>query len=359
MSEDPKEEKKEAREARRAQLEEALQPNQLDAKQKKSLANRIVVAALMIAVGAPCTIFAGWYLFALIALVSLVAIYEIIKAPQKKFPWYVWLTVYAFTLFYAYFPVLRDAVAGAIQTGKWAFSLVLSVRSLWVYAPAAAGEIILLFWFGIMNEKISFSDVAYFIAVSFLLGLGFQSILYLRNVPYVAVDELGLSSQINVNTPLFSYWGSVELFFFCLIAALLNDTFAYFVGIFFGKHHMNVRISPKKTWEGFFGGWLLTAASLAIYGLLLSYHELPLLPGVLDKDHWFLIVIASFLSPLLGDLGDLSFSYIKRHFGFKDYGWILGAHGGVLDRFDSLMFVCLFESGFVSAALKVLSLMHS
>ena len=109
--------------------------------------------------------------------------------------------------------------------------------------------------------------------------------------------------------------------FFLLIWA--NDTGAYLSGVSFGKHKLMERISPKKTWEGFFGG-LVTAM---LVGWLLSGWL-----GVVDKFEWVIIAVIVSVS---GTYGDLVESMLKRSIGVKDSGTFLPGHGGFLDRFDS------------------------
>ncbi|MFP3591754.1 phosphatidate cytidylyltransferase [Chryseobacterium sp. SIMBA_038] len=112
------------------------------------------------------------------------------------------------------------------------------------------------------------------------------------------------------------------LFLFVLIWS--SDTFAYLTGKFFGKHKMAPKISPKKTWEGYIGGVVLT--------LVLSYfieHYQPELRG-----NW---MVVGFLVAAFAPLGDLVESQLKRNFGVKDSGNILPGHGGVLDRLDSFL----------------------
>ena len=112
-----------------------------------------------------------------------------------------------------------------------------------------------------------------------------------------------------------------------LVVTWWNDTGAYFAGRAFGKRKLFERISPKKTWEGAIGG-----ALLATFGALLVKHLwLPDLP------YWGAAVIGVGAS-LLGPLGDLSESMIKRSFGAKDSGKLLPGHGGMLDRLDALIF---------------------
>ena len=115
-----------------------------------------------------------------------------------------------------------------------------------------------------------------------------------------------------------------------LLAAWGADTCALFSGMLFGKHKLAPVVSPKKTVEGLIGG-LVTCTVL--FGVLAALDlEMPL---------WSAVVLGA-VGAVLGEIGDLSFSVIKRQTGIKDYGHIFPGHGGVLDRFDSVLFVAPF-----------------
>ena len=115
------------------------------------------------------------------------------------------------------------------------------------------------------------------------------------------------------------------IFLFILIWS--SDTFAYLVGKFFGKHKMAPKISPKKTWEGYIGGVVLT--------LVLSYFVEQYQPQL--RGNW---MVVGFLIAAFAPLGDLVESQLKRNFGVKDSGNIIPGHGGVLDRLDSFL-ICV------------------
>jgi CDP-diglyceride synthetase len=100
----------------------------------------------------------------------------------------------------------------------------------------------------------------------------------------------------------------------------MTDIGAYFIGVFFGKHKMNPRISPKKTWEGFVGGIVISLVFSLGFALILSVCKHPLVYGILDLEHWYLILALSFIIPLVSTLGDFVFSCAKRHFEIKDFG---------------------------------------
>ncbi len=120
-------------------------------------------------------------------------------------------------------------------------------------------------------------------------------------------------------------FGWVVLLF---VVTWLNDTLAYFAGRAFGRHLLHPRVSPKKTWEGFAGGALGSVlGALAVKWLLLP----GLTPGA--------CVVIGAGGAVLGPMGDLSESMLKRAAGVKDSGRIIPGHGGLLDRIDALLFV--------------------
>ena len=136
---------------------------------------------------------------------------------------------------------------------------------------------------------------------------------------------------------------NLEHGFFCLLGAVLSgcitDIFAYITGKTIGKHKLCPVISPKKTVEGSVGGVIGTVVFLLSIGLMLEKAD------VLQVNFTKLTLYAV-TSSIVGQFGDLSMSAVKRCLGVKDYGTLFPGHGGVLDRFDSLLFIapftCLF-----------------
>ena len=113
-----------------------------------------------------------------------------------------------------------------------------------------------------------------------------------------------------------------------------SDTFAYFAGSFFGKHKMCPAVSPKKTVEGFLGGLVGTTAVVAALGCALDF-SVPLM------------ALLGVLLALTARVGVLAESILKRYTGVKDAGRLIPGHGGVLDRFDSVMFTAPFVYYFI------------
>lgn len=114
------------------------------------------------------------------------------------------------------------------------------------------------------------------------------------------------------------------------VAAFLSDIGAYFVGCAIGKHKLCPMISPKKTVEGLVGGLAVAMLGMVLYGLILQlvFHM---------KVSYLAVLIYGLAGSLFGVFGDLSFSVVKRQTGIKDYGNLFPGHGGVLDRFDSVI----------------------
>jgi len=158
------------------------------------------------------------------------------------------------------------------------------------------------------------------------LGYTFLGITYVA-VPFALINELVLTDK--------GY--EPELLLGCLFILWANDTGAYFAGRFLGRRKLFERVSPKKTWEGFFGGAIL---GLFIAFILTRYFDC-ILP-------WQWYGIAAIIS-ITGTLGDLVESLFKRSIAIKDSGSMIPGHGGFLDRFDGL----LLSMPFIVTFLKI------
>lgn len=126
----------------------------------------------------------------------------------------------------------------------------------------------------------------------------------------------------------------------CLAGAWLGDSGAYFVGTFLGKHKLCPEISPKKTVEGAIGGVLTVGLVFAVYAFF--YQLVQGYRGYSFEVNYLYLVLMGIICGVLGIVGDLSASLIKRQFGIKDFGNIMPGHGGIMDRFDSVLFVAPF-----------------
>jgi phosphatidate cytidylyltransferase len=128
-----------------------------------------------------------------------------------------------------------------------------------------------------------------------------------------------------------------------------GDTGGYFIGKAFGRHKMAPRLSPKKSWEGYFGGIALSLGGSLL--LLQSYGwlDLPVDPGITPQR---VLLLAAFLS-VFPTIGDFGISMLKRHFAVKDSGKILPGHGGMLDRIDSWLWAAIIGYYLITLLYKV------
>lgn len=158
----------------------------------------------------------------------------------------------------------------------------------------------------VFSSSYSFEDVAYPIAASFYVGLGFNALIDVRIAGF---DKVLLG--------LFIVWAT--------------DSGAYLFGRRFGRRKLAPKVSPNKTLEGSLGGVFSAVLVSGLFGLVD--------PKVFSPHSLVALLLLTVFFSLAGQFGDLVESAIKRHFGVKDSGKFIPGHGGVLDRFDSLLFV--------------------
>jgi CDP-diglyceride synthetase len=340
--------------------------NEITPQAKASFRNRVLVAAIVVAIIVPAFVIGGWVFFIIAGIFLGVAIYEMITATGKKYPWYLWVFAYVIVYSFTYWFVIKNNLAAYIaakeaaandsissaffSSSEFHFSLEENFFSLDISVYGIAVAIGIYFLMGICGHTLTFDDVSYFITFSIILGLGFQAAFFCRYYPFYLYGHsplfadktilMGLTGDELMSNSVFKYAISGELLAFVVIGVTMNDTFAYVFGSLWGKHKLNEKVSPHKTWEGFFGGWLIGTISCLAFGLPLTFFGYPMLP-TLTAPSWYWVVLLSIVIPLLGDLGDLSFSFIKRHYSIKDYGTILQGHGGIIDRVGSDIFGCL------------------
>ncbi len=172
----------------------------------------------------------------------------------------------------------------------------------------------------VRNQIISFSDVAISLYATLVVPAGFACI--------------GLVADLYKLFP-----GTVDkyetffLTFTCVAAALLNDVFAYFVGSALGRHKMTPVLSPHKSWEGAVGGVVCDVVCMLLF-LLLFVKCFAKKGFVLSTGYYAVMVL---VTAVLSIFGDLMASLIKRNYGVKDYSHLIPGHGGIMDRFDSVV----------------------
>lgn len=233
-----------------------------------------------------------------------------------------WAPVWVLAVFLA---VLSMIAAGELMkcVGAWEH------KALCAACAAAAGLPVLLAWYrlplyGALAAAWVLAVFAYAVAKAGAVGFGqiMAALFAVLAVPwafaaFLRLNAAGLHRGFLLLPLLFSF---------------ASDTGAFFAGRAFGKHKLSPRVSPHKTVEGAAGGLAANALAGAAFAAVMN--------------RWFGCGMGYWQTALLGllcsvvaQLGDLSFSLIKREFGIKDYGRIFLEHGGVLDRFDSVIFV--------------------
>ena len=172
------------------------------------------------------------------------------------------------------------------------------------------------------HDSMNVSQVSWGFFGALIVPYLMLSLVRIFQMDFLPIGDTDLQiGQFIVLLPLLAAWGA--------------DTCALFAGMFFGKHKLAPVVSPKKTVEGAVGG-VVGGAVLVLLAALLMNTFLDL-----DMPVWAALVLGG-VGAVLGEIGDLSFSIIKRQTGIKDYGHIFPGHGGVLDRFDSVLFVAPF-----------------
>ena len=136
--------------------------------------------------------------------------------------------------------------------------------------------------------------------------------------------------------------GSWHIMFFAFVAAWVTDSCALICGMLFGKHKLLPSVSPKKTVEGAVGGVLFCVAAFLLYAKILE------IAFQFEISSYILIAICGLVCGVVAVIGDLLFSAIKRASGIKDFGNIMPGHGGVLDRFDSVISISFVLLLFIS-----------
>lgn len=205
----------------------------------------------------------------------------------------------------------------------------LIVLFAYLTVPLSYG-LILLDQYGIFLVAI---PVWFFLTVPFLMALAGQTRAYLATVAtitwgvIVCVYNLG-AIPLLMHTPAHEapQAGAAGLVFLLLFATEANDVLQYLCGKAFGRRRILPKVSPNKTWEGFIGGWVLTAG--LIFWLAPVFTPLEPLHAA----------IVAILLPLAGFAGDITMSAVKRDLGVKDTSRLIPGHGGLLDRIDSLTF---------------------
>lgn len=193
------------------------------------------------------------------------------------------------------------------------FSLLMPffISSAYVYLTVVLYMLVMFIVMIVNHRKITYNELAYSVTGTLLISLGMSAI------PLMCSSKIGI------------------LFYFITIFALpwMADAGGFFIGVTLGKHKLCPSISPKKTVEGVIGGVVFCVISAILVGVIFQYLITPNI-----KINFLALVLLGVIDAPISIIGDLGFSLIKRRYNIKDYGSIFPGHGGMLDRFDSIIF---------------------
>ena len=255
---------------------------------------RILTALIGIAILIPILLFSGTLFFPVaVAVCCIIALFEMLRCLGLERAWVVSVPMYIVA---AVIPFLNRLADSDDMKKLTALLIIASV----IYLMAVS-----VFSYG----KIRFAQLGEALLTSLYIIGGFNAILFLRDLE-----------------------GGQYIYLLVFIGAWITDTFAYFSGVLFGKHKLIPHVSPKKTVEGSIGGTLFCILSFVLFGVILnrffSFHA-----------DYLALCVSGLVVAIVSQIGDLCMSVIKRERGIKDYGNLFPGHGGMMDRFDSILAV--------------------
>lgn len=254
---------------------------------------RILSAIIMILIFVPLLFIGGVPFTILMTLLALASMYELITIREKKkeVPMIIKVISYLLVIF-----------SSILTYNQNIFSYTMSYQLI--------SFIVLIFLLPILlkNKSMDYdiNDALYLVGSLLFINIAFNLILVVRNY-------------------------SLNYLIYLLLITVITDTFALITGMYIGKNKLAPSISPHKTIEGFIGGALMGTFVATTFYFTVIDSNISLV---------ILILMTAFLS-VVGQLGDLVFSSIKRTYGVKDFSNLIPGHGGILDRLDSIIFVIL------------------
>jgi len=253
------------------------------------LKQRIITAVIAAALFIPIVVLGGLPFTILVYAMAAVGLFEILRMKGLSI-----FSIHGFITLFALFAFLLPS--------KWSIPL-MEITGYTKIDFALIAVLLLLTYTVVVKNRYTFEDAAFSILGALYVGIGFFYFIETRAV-------------------------GTEFVIFALLIIWTTDSGAYFTGKKFGKKKLWPEISPNKTIEGFLGG----IAAAIIFALI--FHWITPI-----SSSYMILIIVTILASVFGQVGDLVESALKRQFNVKDSGNILPGHGGILDRFDSLLFV--------------------
>ena len=260
---------------------------------------RVISAIVMLAIVIPLIIIGGLPFKVFTVLLAMASMYELtsIRKKDEKIPLVMTILSYLFVGFIVY---SGNDYSASYNIDYKVFTITF-------------GTFLLPIVFINNNDKYNISDALYLIGSILFLGVAFNTFVIVRN------------------------FDVYHLIYLALIT-IFTDMFAMFTGKLIGKRKLCEKISPRKTIEGTIGGSIVGTIIATLFYVLVIDSTVNLL----------LIIVITLLFTIVGQLGDLFFSSIKRNFGVKDFSNLIPGHGGILDRLDSLLFVMIAYMLFIN-----------
>lgn len=261
---------------------------------------RVISAIIALAIFIPIIIMGGLPYQILIYLLAMLGLKEFlhVKASKKEIPIFIEIISYVILTLLVFHNINNNELVYTVD-----FRIIAGLFLVYLIPTVLYHD----------SNIFSINDAFYLIGGIFFLGASFALLILIRNI-------------------------SLNLLIYLFLITIITDTYAYITGYLIGRHKLLKEISPNKTWEGMIGG--------TFFGVLISsvFYYNVINPEISLN---VLILMTLFLS-IIGQFGDLAFSAIKRYFGVKDFSNIMPGHGGILDRFDSIIFVVLAFMFFIT-----------
>lgn len=254
---------------------------------------RIISAIVLLLIFVPLLIVGGLPFSLLMVAISLIGLREIFKVKKKQREVPILMELFGY-LVVAFLTLNNYASSDLVFTID--YRIVASMIFAFLLPIVFIND----------DKKYSVDDALFMMGATLFIGISMNLLILIRNFNLLYI-------------------------IYIFLITIMTDTFALITGKFIGKHKFAPKISPKKTWEGFFGGALM---GTVIGGI---FFNTVINPNI----NLVLILFVTLVLSVIGQLGDLVFSAIKRHYGEKDFSNLIPGHGGVLDRLDSTIFVVL------------------
>ena len=254
---------------------------------------RILSAIVMLLVFIPLLIIGGRPYALLMAALSVAGLYEMIHIRESRKPFPLVMKVFAYILVLLCCLMNADSV---LFTTKLDYRVITFIIFVFLIPIVVFQD----------SKTYSINDAFFLLGSILFVGMSFNVLLITRNY-------------------------SLDYVIFLFLITIMTDTFAYFTGLLIGRHKLLEKVSPKKTIEGMIGGTLMAVIIASTYYHVIINSSLSIVT----------LVLVTLVLSLIGQIGDLVFSAIKRYYNQKDFSNLIPGHGGILDRLDSIIFVVL------------------